>query len=396
MPEVERFCRGWMMRESASGPAHPKTRRYLGAGLLFPGLALFFSLRLCAGTEVPGKPAPEWDARFQRESGWIGADGDYTIPLGGDTTLWLFSDTFVGKVKDAKRLDATMIHNSVALQRGTNAPEFFYRTTSDGKPASFIEPQHGSRSDYFWMAHGTRTAQGLYFFLIRVVTVRADTPFGFKLVDGWLAQVGNPDVPPPQWRITQTKVPFTRISDKGALIFGGAVLREGRYAYILGGDSRPEAKKAGMPNGLVLARVPVEQFADFDQWRFLAGGVWQKDSRKVTPVFPHVGSEFSVSWLPARKEYAAVYSEGIGGKILLRLAPALTGPWDDPVQVYRCPEMNWSPRVFCYAAKAHPELTSVPDELLITYAANSWSFWDLFKDARLYWPQFVRVNLSPK
>ena len=52
--------------------------------------------------------------------------------------------------------------------------------------------------------------------------------------------------------------------------------------------------------------------------------------------------------------------------------------------------------VFCYAAKAHPELTATRDELLITYAANSWNFWDLFNDARLYWPRFVRVNLEAK
>ena len=164
----------------------------------------------------------------------------------------------------------------------------------------------------------------------RVVTVHTGTPFGFKLVDGWLAQVANPDAPPPQWRITQTQVPCTEITEKGALIFGGAVLREGEYVYVFGGDSRPEAEKAGVPNGLVLARVPEEQFADFAQWRFLADGDWQEDFKKVTPVFPNVGSEFSVSWLPGRKEYAAVYSEGIGGKILVRLAPALTGPWGSP------------------------------------------------------------------
>ena len=63
--------------------------------------------------------------------------------------------------------------------------------------------------------------------------------------------------------------------------------------------------------------------------------------------------------------------------------------------VYRCPEMDWPSKAFCYAAKAHPELASAPDELLITYAANSWEFWNLFKDARLYWPRFVRVKLSP-
>jgi len=44
----------------------------------------------------------------------------------------------VGRVKDGKRLDARMINNSIALQHGTNAPEFFYGTTAEGKLASFI------------------------------------------------------------------------------------------------------------------------------------------------------------------------------------------------------------------------------------------------------------------
>jgi hypothetical protein len=341
-----------------------------------------------------GKAAPEWDALFQRESGWIGADGNYSIPLNRDTTLWLFSDTFVGRVKDGKRLDARMINNSVALQHGTNAPEFFYGTTTNGQPASFITPEHGSPRGYFWLAHGIRTARGLYFFMQRVVTVQSGTPFGFKVQDDWLAEVTNPDAPPPQWRITQTQVPFTEVLEKGALIFGGAVLREGEYVYVFGGDSRPKAEKASAPNGLVVARVPEKQLADFAQWRFLANGVWQEDYRKLTPVFPNVGSEYSVSWLPGRKEYAAVYSDGIGGNIMVRLAPALTGPWGSPTQVYRCPEMDWPTKAFCYAAKAHPELATAPDELLITYAANAWNFWDLFKDARLYWPRFVRVNLG--
>jgi hypothetical protein len=368
--------------------------RHWALSLLMSGLPFLATFNVCADSAPAGKAAPEWDALFQRDSGWIGADGDYSITLTNDTTLWLFSDTFVGRVKDGKRLDARMINNSIALQRGTNQPEFFYGTTGDGKPASFITPQHGSKGDYFWLAHGVRTTQGLYFFLQRVVTIHPGSPFGFKLVDGWLARVANPEAPPPQWRITQTKVPFTKISSKGALIFGGAVLREGEYVYIFGGDSRPETKKAGVPNGLVLARAPAEALDDFAQWQFLANGVWQRDSGKVTPVFPDVGSEFSVSWLPSQKAYVAVYSEGIGGKILLRLAPALIGPWGKPLEVYRCPEMEWPSKAFCYAAKAHPELTSAPDELLITYAANSWDFRDLFKDARLYWPRFVRVKLG--
>ncbi len=367
------------------------------AGLCSFGLcALIFlwALGACAGPGFVGKAAPEWDALFQRDSGWIGADGNYSIPLNRDTTLWLFSDTFVGKVKDGKRLDAVMINNSIALQRSTNAPEFFYGTTADNKPASFIKPEHVAPSGYFWLAHGLRTADTLYLFMQRVVTVKSGTPFGFKVEECWLAEVANPDAPPPQWHITQTKVPCTEVSEKGELIFGGAVMREQEYVYVFGRDSRPVAEKAGAPRGLVLARVPEKQFADFAQWRFWANGWWQEGFNEITPLFPHVGSEFSVSWSPGRKEYAAVYSDGFTGNIVVRLAPLLTGPWGSPTRVFRCPETGWPTKAFCYAAKAHPELTTAPDELLITYAANAWDFWDLFKDARLYWPRFVRVNLG--
>ena len=377
--------------DSAALSSRPRGRL-----LAFFGLILLSALSACAGSEFTAKAAPEWDALFQRTSGWIGADGNYSIPLTRDTMLWLFSDTIVGKVQDGRRMDAHMINNSVALQHGTNAPDFFYGTTTNSQPASFITPQHGSPRGYFWLAHGIRTARGLYFFMQRVITVRSGSPFGFKVVDGWLARVENPDDPPPQWRITQAQVACTEVSDQGALIFGGAVLRQGEYAYVFGGDSRPAAGKDHAPNGLVLARVPAEQLADFAQWRFLADGDWQGDYKKATPVFRNVGSEFSISWLPGRREYAAVYSDGIGGNILVRLAPALTGPWGSPILVYRCPEMDWPTKAFCYAAKAHPELVIAPDELLITYVANAWDFRDLFKDSWLYWPRFVRVNLGAK
>src|ERR1017187_10997770 len=126
---------------AASATALTRTVVARRLSLLLSVLTLLAALNACMGSEPAGKAAPEWDALFQRESGWIGADGAYSIPLTGDTTLWLFSDTFVGKVKDGKRLDARMINNSIALQRGTNAPEFFYGTAADGKPASFIKPQ---------------------------------------------------------------------------------------------------------------------------------------------------------------------------------------------------------------------------------------------------------------
>ncbi|HUC83726.1 MAG TPA: hypothetical protein VL970_00930, partial [Candidatus Acidoferrales bacterium] len=56
------------------------------------------------------------------------------------------------------------------------------------------------------------------------------------------------------------------------------------------------------------------------------------------------------------------------------------------------PEAKWGKDVFCYTAKAHPMLSSSGDELLLTYAANSFEFSNVLNDARLYWPRFVRLT----
>src|SRR5437762_1993907 len=68
--------------------------------------------------------APEWTNLFYRNLGWFGADGIFSIPLSGsdknnnngnDTTLLLFSDTFIGEVKDGKPLPGnTMVNNTIA------------------------------------------------------------------------------------------------------------------------------------------------------------------------------------------------------------------------------------------------------------------------------------------
>jgi len=78
---------------------------------------------------------------------------------------------------------------------------------------------------------------------------------------------------------------------------------------------------------------------------------------------------------------------------MARTAPEPWGPWSSPTVIYRCPEAKWDKQIFCYAAKAHPMLSSATHELVITYAANSFDLAQVLTDARLYWPRFVRVKL---
>src|SRR6516164_4041162 len=50
---------------------------------------------------------PEMDKLFRQTDGWIGADGAHSFSVTPQRTIWLFSDTWVGKIRDGKRADAT-------------------------------------------------------------------------------------------------------------------------------------------------------------------------------------------------------------------------------------------------------------------------------------------------
>jgi len=136
--------------------------------------------------------------------------------------------------------------------------------------------------------------------------------------------------------------------------------------------------------------------ASFDDWRFWANGKWQRDFRASTPVYPEAPSEASVSYWPALKKFVLVHTDGIWGKVILRTADKPEGPWSDAVLLYECPEIKYPAKVFCYAGKAHPQLSSSRDELIITYASNSFDVGEVIRDARLYFPHFIRTKIVRK
>jgi hypothetical protein len=76
-----------------------------------------------------------------------------------------------------------------------------------------------------------------------------------------------------------------------------------------------------------------------------------------------------------------------------RLADNPWGPWSESTVLYECPEMSRDKKVFCYGAKAHPCLSS-GQELLVSYFVNSFDFWQVAREAKLYWPRFIRVTLA--
>ena len=112
--------------------------------------------------------APEWTDLFHREDGWFGADGIFAIGLDGndvndgeEQTLVIFSDSFIGKVKDgAPEPGYTMVNNTIAYVTGTEPSEetvsIQYNVNESGKPISYFVPdnENAREGQHFWLGDG--------------------------------------------------------------------------------------------------------------------------------------------------------------------------------------------------------------------------------------------------
>lgn len=345
------------------------------------------------GLRFKSEPMPDWNARFEQKQGWIGGDGAYSVGLKPDRVVWLFSDTWIGKIQDGKRIDATIVNNTLAIQTGRDAKaslEFIVRRNDQQKAEAFITPKNGR--GWYWLFSGAAIDDHLLMFLAQIEKTNDPGVFGFRQIDQWLGVVKNPHDHPLKWDIEQRPVPFVSFTPERNTTFGAATLIADGFLYIYGTDEDISAKNRS--RHLIVARVPVAQADNFDAWRFFANGEWVKDHRQATRIAANMASEGSVSYLPVLKQYVLVYTDrGLSDKIMMRTAANPWGPWSEVTQVFTCPEMKTDKNLFTYAAKAHP-MVSADDELIISYVVNSFDFWQVARDARLYWPRFVRVKFS--
>lgn len=364
-------------------------------------LFLSISLLFCAGgkpcPQVAVEALPQYDVLFSNKDGWTGADGAYSVALDQQTIAWFFGDTWIGRIKDGRHVDAILVNNSVGIQNGRNPAEaemsFYFGRADDGNPAALIRPADGR--GWYWIFDGTMTAEGLYLFLVQIVRTAGDAVFDFKVIGVWLGLVENPGELPSRWRLRQSRIPWSAFSASESILWGSAILRIDNFLYIYGTTEDAEGTPA--QKHMILARVPVSRLADYSRWRFYADGRWVSDFKKSSRLSANMPHEYSVSYSPALNRYAAVYSQdGLSKNILARLSPEPQGPWGDPIRLYQCPESDWDSSIFCYAAKAHPILSQNPDQLIVTYVANSVDFNKTANDARLYRPRFLRVTFSPK
>jgi hypothetical protein len=328
---------------------------------------------------------PQADAAFQSDARWLGGDACYSIDLGGGRILWLFGDSFVARGARRDRRDAAMVRNTIAIQHGRDPARasiaFHCGRAADGAPAPFFA---GEGELGCWPLHGVRLAEGP---LVMFQTLVRNTPgegLGFALAGWRVVRVADPDDPPARWRATVLAAPELPFPS----MVGTAVWRDGAHVVALGTNG--EAPH----DGLLFRFAAADLLAGRVSPSWWNGSTWTA-AGAPTVVLREAGPECSLHFDVRRHRWLHVVSRGFGATTIVRReAPAPTGPWSVPVDVFTPPESR-APRPFVYAAKAHPELDGGAGCLVLTYAANAWNFAELFTERgqrELYWPRFVRMK----
>lgn len=356
-------------------------------------------------------PAPEWDALFDRTSGWTGADGIYSVPLDGDerpgnagSTFFIFSDTFIGEVnaRDRRVAGSTFVNNSSALLEGGRPDPariaFSWRRKPDGSPGSLVVPEpQGAEPSWFWPGDGVVVDGRLFFYSGRVASNGDGGVFGFKTVG--VSLLSTPiEGGRPSGRTAQVDAPLYRppADGKGDMLFGVGVMPNTRaahaphpdgflYVYGLRGDD--------FNKKLLVARVRPEQIADFAAYRFWTGTEWSPDIAAAAPTTGRVSSELSVTPLPDGRYLLVFQLDTISNKVAVRVGASPVGPWSDYKVVYEAPETAISPNILIYNAKAHPHLSD-GKRLLISYNVNTADFPETFSNADIYRPRFIWLPLE--
>ncbi len=327
----------------------------------------------------------EADQLFHRDPHWIGADGAFSVDLGGNRTLWLFADTWIDPTGRRARKNGRMIRNSVAIQTGTDPSnatiEYFWATADDDQPDAFF-----TRPDdrWYWPGHGLRVGERLVLFFNRL---RSSTGgLGFES-DGWNAvMIMNPDDEPSNWRMNWLRSPSNRL---GIIVGFAGVLRWGEHIYALGSQDPVKS------HPIFAARWKVEEVRRGNlmapEWWSGPDVGWVADASMTArwPLFENGQTELTIHRDEVTQQFLVVHTKGFGkADVMMRAAPELTGPWSAPRLLFRPPEYH-EPDIMIYAAKSHPQLSG--SDLVLTYATNTFDFGEHLSNPLSYYPHFVRL-----
>ncbi|MFJ3223575.1 hypothetical protein ACIPJS_09420 [Streptomyces sp. NPDC086783] len=341
-----------------------------------------------------------------RTDDWTGGDGTHSLRLPDGRVLWLFSDTYLGRVhgppnpvgesyawRDTTaplvRNSAVLMSRSGRLERTLPAPLFPDPGAGQWRwpVAARVEPRSpGSPDRVVRVLLWTRT------------TGAAPWIYGVPTA----TEVATLSLPGLRLEGVRTVLDQRSVADASRrVLFGTTTLDEGDWTYVFGGT---DAQATARPTSTAyVARAPRGRLGEPGAWEYWDGSQWAARARPA-PVLGDgrrrgVGSAFTV----VRDGGTYVLFTMAAGT---RGLTTVTSYWAcSPAGPWRGPERSFSPplpagEVAAYNPQAHPALRA-DGRLVLSYDVN----WldptgvsaqaNLSRNVSLYRPRFVTLRLGP-
>jgi hypothetical protein len=329
----------------------------------------------CARGELTGAGAAQ--AFFDRRDAlWAGADLTGVVPLPDGRKLWLFGDTLYSDVDtDGGRGPLVGFGNNSAFVQSGGCMR---HVAGSAAQRSWLVPPQGDGSAY-WPGGGVVVGDRLHVFLGRVLP---EPPFG-RLLDRAVATLTLPDLR----LVGITPLP---LSNTGPGFGSSAVAPGDGFVYVYG-TRRPDCDRC-YASDIYVARVPAGSVTDTSAWAFWDGGAWAADANAARPVMSGGGAQVDVQpwrggWLAVSKA-ADILSPDIVGW----WAPGPSGPWSPLGTLYRVPAVA-SPAKDTYTYMPSVVARRADGRLLLAYNVGTFSDATSRRDAALYGPRFVEVDV---
>jgi hypothetical protein len=341
---------------------------------------------------IVGDASPSFSAcapafPYQDEPGlgsWLGGDSAYSTMLEPNTALWSFQDTFVGQAGQKGRQGAGLIANSLALvscNAGALSIHYVWAFSGNAPRAIFADATPNER---YWPQQPFLHKGMLFAAMTRVQGPSTE-------VGTSLARVTNPLDPPAQWNVESFDLAPLPGLGKGTVVVDA-------YAYLYGSVGEAIVTRLPLDEIVKPEAVPsaLLQYLSTDgTWK---AGLVTGDAKRLG-FAANVGTSFR--YLKKSSQWLALFmntSSWPSADVSISTAPNLEGPWSQPTNVYRVPEMTPGAPEYdvdnvCYAAIEHAESNPDPEEdLFFSYTCNSTVFAKQLANLNIYLPKMVRTK----
>ncbi|MGH2646565.1 MAG: hypothetical protein ACRDE8_03315, partial [Ginsengibacter sp.] len=155
-----------------------------------------------------------WKPEFPFQNGWLGGDEAVSVAVNETTTLFIFSDSYVGNKNQQSRQEPgmKMVSNTVAvetcLSNGKTDVKYFWNNMYSENPESIFKTFTNRYN--FWVNDAFMVGSNLYVLLQKVGHKTGESPddfFPFSLPGFSLAKIINPFELPDKWQIELIPVP---------------------------------------------------------------------------------------------------------------------------------------------------------------------------------------------